>query len=116
MEDFYPRTILELEDHFATEDSCREYLMQLRWPKGFVCPRCGHEGGWLATRSRVVCQGCRYQTSVTAGTIFQDTHKPLRLWFRAIWQVTSQKTGASAVNVQQVLGLGSYLTAWTMAA
>jgi transposase-like protein len=113
MEDFYPRTILELEDHFATEDSCREYLMQLRWPKGFVCPRCGHEGGWLATRSRVVCQGCRYQTSVTAGTIFQDTHKPLRLWFRAIWQVTSQKTGASAVNVQQVLGLGSYLTAWT---
>jgi transposase-like protein len=50
---------------------------------------------------------------VTAGTIFQDTHKPLRLWFRAIWHVTSQKTGASAVSLQQVLGLGSYLTAWT---
>ena len=50
---------------------------------------------------------------VTAGTIFQDTHKPLRLWFRAIWQVTSQKHGASAMNVQRVLGLGSYATAWT---
>jgi transposase-like protein len=113
MDDSFPRTILELEDRFATEDACREYLMGLRWPEGVVCPRCGHQGGWLATRGRVVCRGCRHQTSVTAGTIFQDTHKPLRLWFRAIWQVASQKTGASAVNVQQVLGLGSYLTAWT---
>jgi transposase-like protein len=113
MEEIYPRTILELEDRFATEDACREYLTRLRWPKGFVCPRCGHQGGWLATRGRVICQGCRHQASVTAGTIFQDTHKPLRLWFRAIWQVASQKNGASALNVQQVLGLGSYLTAWT---
>jgi transposase-like protein len=113
MEEFYPRTILELEDRFATEDVCRDYLARLRWPKGFVCPRCEHQGGWLATRGRVICQGCRHQASVTAGTIFQDTHKPLRLWFRAIWQVTSQKNGASALNVQQVLGLGSYLTAWT---
>jgi transposase-like protein len=113
MEESYPRTILELEDRFATEDACREYLMRLRWPAGFTCPRCGHQGGWLAKRGYVICQGCRYQASVTAGTIFQDTHKPLRLWFRAIWQVTSQKNGASALNVQQVLGLGSYLTAWT---
>ena len=113
MEEPYPRTILELEDRFATEDACREYLMHLRWPDGFVCPRCKHLGGWLATRGRVVCKGCRHQASVTAGTIFQDTHKPLRLWFRAIWQVTSQKNGASALNLQQVLGLGSYLTAWT---
>jgi transposase-like protein len=113
MDDAYPRTILELEDRFATEAACREYLMRLRWPEGFVCPRCGYQGGWSATRGRVVCRGCRYQASVTAGTIFQDTHKPLRLWFRAIWQVTSQKNGASAANVQQVLGLGSYWTAWT---
>jgi transposase-like protein len=113
MGETYPRTILELEERFATEDACREYLMQLRWPDGFVCPRCGHQGGWSASRGRLVCQGCRYQASATAGTIFQDTHKPLRLWFRAIWQVTSQKNGASAANVQQVLGLGSYLTAWT---
>jgi transposase-like protein len=113
MEEIYPRTILELEDRFATEDACREYLFRLRWPNGFVCPRCAHQGGWLAKRGLVICQGCRYQASVTAGTIFQDTHKPLRLWFRAIWQVTSQKNGASALNVQQVLGLGSYHTAWT---
>jgi transposase-like protein len=112
MED-YPRTILELEDRFLTEEACREYLMRLRWPTGFVCPRCQTEGGWPATRGRVVCRACRYQASVTAGTVFQDTHKPLRLWFRAIWHVVSQKSGASAVNVQQILGLGSYRTAWT---
>jgi len=90
----YPRTILELEDRFATEDARREYLMRMPWPKGFVCPRCGHEGGWSATRGQVVCQGCRYQASITAEPIFQGTHKPVRLWFRAIWQVTSQKNGA----------------------
>ena len=112
MED-YPRTILELEERFRTEESCREYLAKLRWPEGFVCPRCQGKDAWLATRGRLVCRTCRYQASATAGTMFQDTHKPLRLWFRAIWQITSQKNGASAVAVQQVLGLGSYQTAWT---
>ena len=71
-------------------------------------------GGWPASRGRLISSaGVEHQASVTAGTIFQDTHKPLRLWFRAIWHVTSQKNGASAVSLQQVLGLGGYLTAWT---
>ena len=65
------------------------------------------------SRGLWLCGQCRHQTSVTAGTIFQDTHLPLRLWFRAIWQVTSQKNGASALTVQRTLGLGSYKTAWT---
>lgn len=112
MED-YPRTILELEDRFSTEESCRDSLVQLRWPRGFVCPRCGHHGGWPATRGRIVCSVCRHQASVTAGTLLQDTHKPLRMWFRAIWYITSQKNGASAVSVQRPLGIGSYQTAWT---
>jgi len=109
----YPRTVLDLEDRFATDQACLEYLAYLRWPGGFVCPRCQERGGWLASRGRWICQHCRYQASATAGTIFQDTHKPLRMWFRAVWHVTSQKTGASAVSLQQVLGLGSYATAWT---
>ena len=108
----YPRTVLELEDRFSTEEACREYLLQMRWPEGFICPRCQNHGGWTATRGRVVCGACRYQASVMAGTIFQDTHKPLRMWFRAIWHLTSQKNGASAVSLQQALGLGSYQTAW----
>jgi transposase-like protein len=112
MED-YPRTVLEFEDRFASEVACLKYLVALRWPEGFVCPRCQQGGGWPASRGRWICQHCRHQASVTAGTIFQDTHKPLRLWFRAVWHVTSQKTGASAVSLQQALGLGSYVTAWT---
>jgi transposase-like protein len=94
----YPRTVLEFEDRFATEEACLRYLAGLRWPEGFVCPRCENQGGWPASRGRWICQKCRYQGSVTAGTIFQDTHKPLRMWFRAAWHVTSQKTGASAVS------------------
>ena len=108
MAEDYPRTLLEFEDRFATEQACRDYLIQLRWSHGFVCPRCAAGTAWAATRGRLVCGGCRHQTSVTAGTIFQDTRKPLRLWFRAM-----QKNGASAMGLQRVLGLGSYLTAWT---
>lgn len=111
MED-YPATLLELEQRFATDPACREYLFALRWPDGFVCPRCGGRQAWPMKRGLWLCRVCRHQASVTAGTIFQDTRLPLRLWFRAIWQVTSQKNGASALGVQRVLGLGSYKTAW----
>ncbi len=112
MED-YPRTVMELEERFSTEEACRDYLICLRWPAGFVCPRCQAPGTWTATRGRLICRACRYQASVTAGTIFQDTRKPLRMWFRTAWHITSQKNGASAVSLQQELGLGSYMTAWT---
>ena len=112
MED-YPRNVLELEDRFPAEEACREYLLRLRWPEGFICPACQNHGGWPATRGRVICSACRHQASATAGTIFQGTHKPLRMWFRAIWYVTSQKNGASAMSLQRILGLGSYSTAWT---
>jgi len=112
MED-YPRTLVELEDRFSCEQACREYLFQLRWPKGFVCPRCGGRKAWAMSRGLWLCGQCRHQTSVTAGTIFQNARLPLRVWFRAIWQVTSQKNGASALTIQRILGLGSYRTAWT---
>jgi len=113
MEEDYPRTLLEFEARFATEEACREYLRQSRWPEGFVCPRCEGGTAWSATRGRLICGSCRHQTSVTAGTIFENTRKPLRLWFRTIWHVTSRKNGGSAMGLQRVLGLGSYRTAWT---
>jgi transposase-like protein len=109
----YPRTLLEFEHWFATEEACRLYLSQLRWPDGFRCPRCISTKYWLTKRSLHHCEGCGLQTSVLAGTIFQDTKQPLRLWFRAIWHVTSQKYGTNALGLQRVLGLGSYHTAWT---
>ena len=111
MED-YPRTLEEFEARFATDQACRDYLVGLRWPAGFRCPRCQHGRGW-PVGALMQCADCGYQASLTAGTIFQDTHKPLSLWFRAMWWVTSQKTGASALGLQRILGLGSYRTAWT---
>lgn len=108
----YPRTILEFEQRFATEEDCRRYLFQMRWPEGFSCPRCGSIKAWATKRGLYRCSQCDYQISVTAGTIFQDTRKPLRLWFRAIWHVTSQKNGVSALGLQRVLGLPRYETTW----
>ena len=110
----YPRTLLELERRFATEEACRQYLFALRWPQGWSCPRCGGRRGWALGRALWRCQECRYESSVSAGTIFQDSHLPLTVWFRAVWQVTSQKSGVSALGLQRALGLGSYKTAWSM--
>jgi transposase-like protein len=110
----YPRTVLELERRFSSEDACREYLFVLRWPDGFVCPVCKSKVAWRMRRGRLLCADCRRQVSVTAGTIFHDSHLPLTTWFQAMWTVTSQKTGVSALGLQRVLGLGSYKTAWAM--
>lgn len=112
MEEDYPRSQAEFEDKFGTVEQCWQYLFELRWPDGFICPYCGSKEYWRMNNGLLLCSDCRSQVSVTAGTIFQDTHKPLTMWFRAIWWVTSQKNGASALGVQRVLGLGSYRTAW----
>jgi len=112
VEDF-PRDLTEFERRFATEAACRAYLLQLRWPDGFRCPHCGQTKGWpVRDRGLMQCAACGRQTSVTAGTIFQDIRTPLPVWFRAMWAVTSQKTGISALGLQRELGLRSYKTAW----
>ena len=90
---------------FSSEEACREYLFRLRWPDGFRCPGCGCGKSWPLRKVLLQCAACGRQTSVTAGTIFQDTRSPLPLWFRAMWWVTTQKTGASALGLQRVLGL-----------
>jgi len=113
MEEDFAATLPEFDKRFSTETACREYLIKLRWPQGFVCPRCQARETWLNARALLVCRKCQVQVSITAGTIFQDTRKPLMLWFRAIWWVTSQKNGASALGIQRILGFGSYETAWT---
>jgi transposase-like protein len=108
----FPGTLLEFEHWFRTDEACREYLARLRWPDGFRCSHCDHRQGWGSFRAKVRCGGCRRDTSITAGTIFQDSHLSLRLWFRAIWSVVNQKSGISALGLQRALGLGSYRTAW----
>ena len=104
---------MELESRFSTDAACRDYLAGLRWPQGLFCPSCASTEGWSTGRGLWMCAACGRQLSLTAGTIFQDTRPPLTLWLRAIWWVTSQKNGTSALGLQRVLGLGSYRTAWT---
>jgi transposase-like protein len=103
---------LEFEKRFKTEKDCRDYLYKLRWPDGFICPRCTKRKAWERSDNLYVCAECGHQTSVIAGTIFQGTRKPLKTWFVAIWWITTQKNGASAMGLKQVLGLNSYQTAW----
>jgi len=112
MED-YPKTLVEFEARFTTEEACSSYLLKLRWPDGFRFPRCEGGKGWPVRASLVQCGTCGYQASVTSGTIFQGSRMPLTLWFRAIWWITSQKSGASALGLKRILGLGSYETAWS---
>jgi transposase-like protein len=109
----YPKTLAEFEEGFSTEEACWHYLCELRWPDGFVCPRCGHRKAWIIDHGLQWCRSCDYKASVTAGTIFERTKKPLMVWFRVIWWVTGQKYGASAKGLQRMLGIGSYETAWT---
>ena len=111
----YPQNWNDFLDWFATEESCLSYLERLRWPGGFICPRCGVIAqAYRASRTRLMCRTCQYQSSVTAGTIFDKTRTPLRVWLAAAWYLTNQKQGVSALGLQRVLGLGSYQTAWTM--
>src|SRR5438128_9966769 len=113
MED-YPQNLKEFDVRFRSEEACREYLLQLRWPDGFRFPRCGCRESSPVRTVLLRCRECRHQTSVTAGTIFQDTRTSLRLWFQAMWWVTTQKNGASSLGLQGFLGLKRYETAWSL--
>jgi len=114
MAEDYPQTMLDLERRFADEASCRTYLAEMRWPDGFVCPDCQARRSITTGRGRLRCTACRREVTVTSGTVLQDSKLPLRLWVRAIWHVTNQKNGVSALGLQRALGLGSYKTAWTV--
>lgn len=110
----YPRTFQEMDQWFRDDEACREYIRRLRWPAGFICPHCSVSGEpWIMSDKLLRCRSCQARTSLVAGTIFEGTRKPLRTWFMAMWFVTSQKNGVSALGLQRVLGLGSYETAWT---
>lgn len=111
----YPKTFQEFDEWFSSDDACIDYIAKLRWPSGFCCPSCGDitEKPSFTARGLILCRKCKRQTSITSGTLFHKTRKPLRTWFLAMWFVTSQKHGASALGLQRVLGLGSYNTAWT---
>lgn len=109
----YPKTQMEFEQRFNTEEACLEYLFNLRWPNGFQCINCGHNKAWITKEHLYRCVKCEFKNSVIAGTIFQNSKKPLKIWFRAIWHLTTQKYGVNALGLQRILGFGSYRTSWT---
>ena len=108
----YPENSIELMDMFPNEESCLDYLSMIRWPYGYHCLRCNKSDFSKLGRGLYRCKSCNYEGSVIVGTLFQDTHKPLRLWFQAIWYAVNQKNGVSALGLQKAIGLGSYHTAW----
>ena len=108
----YPGSLEAFDKRFATEVACLDYLAKLRWPNGYVCPNCGSNEAWRTKRGLWHCRQCGVQKSVTAGTIFHRTRKPLRLWFRVMWHITTQKYGANALGLTRVLEPGCYETSW----
>jgi transposase-like protein len=109
----FPKTLREFQSKFATEEACQQYLAACRWPDGFVCPKCGDRRAYqLANLRRWQCAGCRYQVSLTAGTILHNTRTPLTLWFWAAYLMTTDKRGLSALLLQRQLALPRYETAW----
>jgi transposase-like protein len=111
----YPLTILEFQKRFATEEDCRDYLFESRWPDGFVCPACAAPEVGAETRRHLwICTGCGRQTSITAGTVMHKTRMPLRTWFWAAYLVSTFHPGISAKQLQRQLGIGSHETAWAM--
>jgi len=105
--------LVELNGQFSTEDKCREQLKRLRWPEGVTCPRCKSKTiSRLFTQNKFECSDCKYQFSVTVGTVFHDSHLPLTTWFIATLLICESKKGMSACQIQRTLGIGSYKTAW----
>ena len=110
----YPRSLAEFQSWFTTDADCLDFLEWLRWPDGFVCPRCENPGGWRVADGSLKCASCKAQTAVTAGTLFDRRRTPLTVWFEVCWQFATAKDGVSALAVQRMLQIGSYQTAWAM--
>ena len=105
----------EFQRQFATEGACQEYLAACRWPDGFACPRCGEPRAYrMKEHRRWQCAACRYQVSLTAGTILHNTKTPLTVWFWATYLTVTDKRGMSALLLQRQLGLRRYETAWML--
>lgn len=99
---------------YGTEDQCHDALVQWRWPKGFVCPQCGHTACCeITSRQLYQCSRCHHQTSVISGTIFESTKLPLTTWFLGMYLLTQNKNGISALALRRQLGI-TYNAAWRM--
>lgn len=105
----------DFQRQVGSEEACEDYLAACRWPDGFVCPRCKHTRAYrMSEHRRWQCAACRYQVSLTAGTILHNTKTPLTVWFWATYLTVTDKRGMSALLLQRHLGLRRYETAWML--
>ncbi len=108
-------SFFEYQEQFSEEEDCFNYLFRLRWPNGFVCPKCGGSKYYMIYQhKRFQCKQCRHQTSVTAGTVFHRSHQPLRILFMAVYLIATSKKGLSAMELRRKLGINGYKTAWLL--
>lgn len=106
--------ITEFQKTFATEKNCLDYLFKLKWPSGFTCPKCGHTKYYLIEKRNLYqCAKCKKQNSITAGTLLHRSHLPVLKWFWAIYLVSRDKRGYSALSLKNALNV-SYPTAWLL--
>ena len=111
----FPTSLRQFQGDFASEEACADYLAACRWPDGFSCPRCRNGRAYaLVGRRRWQCASCRYQVSLTAGTVLHNSKTPLTTWFWAAYLMTTDKRGLSALLLQRQLGIGRYETAWML--
>ena len=110
----FPKTATEFEARFATEEDCRAYWIEARWGGEPACARCGSRRGCgrSARAPRSSARDCGHQTSLTSGTLLEKTRKPFKMWFRAVFEISTRRTGISAKDLQRIMGFGSYKTAW----
>jgi len=110
----FPRTAVEFEERFASEEDCRAFWIRARWGDEPACARCeGTSIWWIRDDTAFECAECGHQTSLTSGTILQKMRKPLKMWFRAVFEISTHRTGISAKDLQRIMGFGSYKTAWS---
>ena len=110
----FPKTAMAYEKQFATESDCRRYWIKARWDDKPACAKCRCSRVWVVHQGRhFECAECGHQTSLTAGTPLEKTRKPLKMWFRAVFEISSRRNGISAKELQRIMGFGSYETAWT---
>jgi len=110
----FPKTAIEFDERFATEEDCRAYWIEARWDGEPACAACQSKRVWTTRAGTTFeCAECGHQTSLTSGTLLEKTHKPLKVWFRAVFEISSRRNGISAKELQRIMGFGSYKTAWT---
>lgn len=106
--------LITLKNTLGTDRQCREYLANIRWKDGFICPHCKNNEAWQTENIKFKCKKCGHKMSVTSGTVFQDSHTPLDKWFLAIWLVAKYSKKATVAMLQKELELGSNRTAIRM--